>query len=263
MTRTITRLLAGLGHRVVDALARLGRWFGFMLALLPALPASLLRPRLVVDQLYQVGVLSLQIILVAGAFVGLVLGLQGYSILATYGSAESVGVVVALSLVRELGPVLTALLFAGRAGSALTAELGLMKSTEQLAGMEMMAVDPLKRVVAPRFWAGVIAMPLLAALFSLVGVFGGYAIGVGLLGVDSGSYWSQIQSQVDFFDDIVNGVLKSLVFGVVAAWIALFEGYDCVPTAEGVSRATTRTVVNTSLAVLGLDFIMTALMFNV
>ena len=171
--------------------------------------------------------------------------------------------VVALSLVRELGPVLTALLFAGRAGSALTAELGLMKSTEQLAGMEMMAVDPLKRVVAPRFWAGVISMPLLAALFSLVGVLGGFAIGVGLLGVDSGSYWSQIQSQVDFREDIVNGIIKSMVFGVVAVWIALFEGYDCLPTAEGVSRATTRTVVNTSLAVLGLDFIMTALMFNV
>ncbi|HES76530.1 MAG TPA: lipid asymmetry maintenance ABC transporter permease subunit MlaE, partial [bacterium] len=260
--RTLTNLLARLGSAVLDALARLGRWFEFMLALAPALPTSLLRPRLIVDQLFHVGVLSLQIILVAGAFVGMVLGLQGYSILATYGSAESLGVVVALSLVRELGPVLTALLFAGRAGSALTAELGLMKSTEQLAGMEMMAVDPVRRVVAPRFWAAVLAMPLLAALFSLVGVLGGFAIGVGLLGVDSGSYWSQIQSQVDFHEDIVNGVIKSLVFGLVAAWIALYEGYDCLPTAEGVSRATTRTVVNTSLAVLGLDFIMTALMFN-
>ena len=263
MMRPVSNGLARIGRMVLDALARMGRWFVFMLALLPALPASLLRPRLIVDQLYQVGVLSLQIILVAGAFVGMVLGLQGYSILATYGSAESLGVVVALSLVRELGPVLTALLFAGRAGSALTAELGLMKSTEQLAGMEMMAVDPLKRVVAPRFWAGVLAMPLLAALFSLVGVLGGFAIGVGLLGVDSGSYWSQIQSQVDFREDIINGIIKSIVFGVVAVWIALFEGYDCLPTAEGVSRATTRTVVNTSLAVLGLDFIMTALMFNV
>jgi phospholipid/cholesterol/gamma-HCH transport system permease protein len=256
-------MLAHLGRSALEGLARLGRWFVFMLTLLPALPSALLRPRLLVDQLFHIGVLSLQIILVAGVFVGMVLGLQGYSILATYGSAESLGVVVALSLVRELGPVLTALLFAGRAGSAITAEIGLMKSTEQLAGMEMMAVDPLKRVVAPRFWAGVLSMPLLAALFSLVGVLGGYAIGVGLLGVDAGSYWSQIQSQVDFRDDIVNGVIKSVVFGVVAIWIALFEGFDCVPTAEGVSRATTRTVVNTSLAVLGLDFIMTALMFNV
>lgn len=256
-------LLARLGRGVQEALARLGRWFLFMLILLPTLPAALLRPALLRDQLYQLGVLSLQIILVAGAFVGLVLGLQGYSILATYGSAESLGVVVALSLVRELGPVLTALLFAGRAGSALTAELGLMKSTEQLAGMEMMAVDPLRRVIAPRFWAGVIAMPLLAALFSWVGILGGFAVGVGLLGVDMGAYWSQIQSQVDIYDDVLNGVIKSVVFGVVAVWIALFEGYDCVPTAEGVSRATTRTVVNTSLAVLGLDFIMTALMFNV
>lgn len=256
-------LLAGLGQRAQSALARLGRLHLFLLNLLPALPGGLLRPRLVVDQLFYIGVLSMQIILVSGAFVGLVLGLQGYNILITYGSAESLGVVVALSLVRELGPVITALLFAGRAGSAITAEIGLMKSTEQLAGMEMMAVDPMKRVVAPRFIAGFLAMPLLAALFSAVGVLGGYFIGVGLLGVDAGAYWSQIESGVDFYDDIVNGVIKSLVFGVVAIWIAVFEGFDCVPTAEGVSRATTRTVVNTSLAVLGLDFIMTALMFNV
>ncbi|MEW6729297.1 MAG: lipid asymmetry maintenance ABC transporter permease subunit MlaE [Pseudomonadota bacterium] len=257
------RGFALLGRRAQDALARLGRLHLFLLALLPALPAGLLRPRLVVDQLFAIGVLSMQIILVSGLFVGLVLGLQGYNILTTFGSAESLGVVVALSLVRELGPVITALLFAGRAGSAITAEIGLMKSTEQLAGMEMMAVDPLKRVVAPRFLAGFLAMPLLAALFSAIGVLGGYFIGVGLLGVDAGAYWSQIESRVDFHEDIVNGVIKSLVFGVVAIWIAVFEGFDCVPTAEGVSRATTRTVVNTSLAVLGLDFIMTALMFNV
>jgi phospholipid/cholesterol/gamma-HCH transport system permease protein len=257
------RLLARLGQRVQEALARLGRLHLFLLALLPALPAGLLRPRLVVDQLFHIGVLSMQIILVSGLFVGLVLGLQGYNILTTFGSAESLGVVVALSLVRELGPVITALLFAGRAGSAITAEIGLMKSTEQLSGMEMMAVDPLKRVVAPRFIAGFLAMPLLAALFSAIGVLGGYFIGVGLLGVDAGAYWSQIESRVDFHEDIVNGVIKSLVFGVVAIWIAVFEGFDCVPTPDGVSRATTRTVVNTSLAVLGLDFIMTALMFNV
>lgn len=257
------RGLALLGRRAQEALARLGRLHLFLLALLPALPAGLLRPRLVVDQLFTIGVLSMQIILVSGLFVGLVLGLQGYNILNTFGSAESLGVVVALSLVRELGPVITALLFAGRAGSAITAEIGLMKSTEQLAGMEMMAVDPLKRVVAPRFLAGFLAMPLLAALFSAIGVLGGYFIGVGLLGVDAGAYWSQIESRVDFHEDIVNGVIKSLVFGIVAIWIAVFEGFDCVPTPDGVSRATTRTVVNTSLAVLGLDFIMTALMFNV
>ncbi|TQV64897.1 MAG: lipid asymmetry maintenance ABC transporter permease subunit MlaE [Halothiobacillaceae bacterium] len=257
------RLLAALGQRAQSALARLGRLHLFLLGLLPALPGGLLRPRLVVDQLFHIGVLSMQIILVSGAFVGLVLGLQGYNILITYGSAESLGVVVALSLVRELGPVITALLFAGRAGSAITAEIGLMKSTEQLAGMEMMAVDPMKRVIAPRFIAGFMAMPLLAALFSAVGVLGGFFIGVGTLGVDAGAYWSQIESGVDFYDDIVNGVIKSLVFGAVAIWIAVFEGLDCVPTAEGVSRATTRTVVNTSLAVLGLDFIMTALMFNI
>ncbi len=257
------RLLALLGRRAQEALARLGRLHLFLLALLPALPAGFLRPRLVIDQLFHIGVLSMQIILVSGLFVGLVLGLQGYNVLSTFGSAESLGVVVALGLLRELGPVVTALLFAGRAGSAITAEIGLMKSTEQLSGMEMMAVDPLRRVVAPRFIAGFLAMPLLAALFSAIGVLGGYFIGVGLLGVDAGAYWSQIESRVDFHEDVVNGVIKSLVFGVVAIWIAVFEGFDCVPTPEGVSRATTRTVVNTSLAVLGLDFIMTALMFNV
>lgn len=257
------RWLASLGQRTQSALGRLGRMHLFLLRLLPALPSGVVRLRLVSDQLFHIGVLSMQIVLVSGAFVGLVLGLQGYNILVTYGSAESLGVVVALSLVRELGPVITALLFAGRAGSAITAEIGLMKSTEQLAGMEMMAVDPLRRVVAPRFIAGFLAMPLLAAMFSAVGVLGGYFIGVGMLGVDAGAYWSQIESNVDFHDDIVNGIIKSLVFGTVAIWIAIFEGFDCVPTAEGVSRATTRTVVHTSLAVLGLDFIMTALMFNV
>jgi phospholipid/cholesterol/gamma-HCH transport system permease protein len=192
----------------------------------------------------------------------MVLGLQGYVTLSKFGAEASLGVVVALSLVRELGPVVTALLFAGRAGSALTAEIGLMKATEQLSGMEMMAVDPIKRVVAPRFLAGFIAMPLLAAIFSAVGVFGGMFVGVGLLGVDPGAYWSQMQDAVDFNADILNGVIKSLVFGFVAAWIAVYEGYDAPATAEGVSRATTRTVVHTALAVLGLDFILTALMFG-
>jgi phospholipid/cholesterol/gamma-HCH transport system permease protein len=222
----------------------------------------LLRPRLVIAQLFSVGVLTLLIILVSGLFVGMVLGLQGYNTLVDFGAEESLGVVVALSLVRELGPVVAALLFAGRAGSALTAEIGLMKATEQLSGMEMMAVDPMKRVVAPRFLAGFLSMPLLAAIFSAVGVYGGYFVGVGLLGVDDGAFWSQMQAKVDLHEDVFNGVIKSVVFGFVAAWIAVFEGYDAVPTSEGVSRATTRTVVHTALAILGLDFVLTALMFG-
>ena len=198
----------------------------------------------------------------AGLFVGMVLGLQGYNTLVDFGAEESLGVVVSLGLLRELGPVVTALLFAGRAGSALTAEIGLMKATEQLSAMEMMAVDPIRRVLAPRFLAGFISMPLLAAIFSAIGVIGGYFVGVGLLGVDEGAYWSQMQANVDLQDDIYNGVIKSVVFGFVAAWIAVFEGYDAVPTSEGVSRATTRTVVHTALTVLGLDFVLTALMFG-
>ncbi|MFO7602513.1 MAG: lipid asymmetry maintenance ABC transporter permease subunit MlaE, partial [Gammaproteobacteria bacterium] len=198
----------------------------------------------------------------SGLFVGMVLGLQGYNTLVDFGAEESLGVVVSLSLVRELGPVVTALLFAGRAGSALTAEIGLMKATEQLSAMEMMAIDPIRRVLAPRFLAGFFSMPLLAAIFSAVGVIGGYFVGVGLLGVDDGAYWSQMQAKVDLYEDIYNGVIKSLAFGVIVTWIALFEGYDTVPTSEGVSRATTRTVVHSSLAILGMDFILTALMFG-
>jgi phospholipid/cholesterol/gamma-HCH transport system permease protein len=234
----------------------------FLLRALGGVPSLFLRPWLPVQQLYNVGVLTILIIVVAGVFVGMVLGLQGYNILVRFNSESSLGVMVGLSLVRELGPVVTALLFAGRAGSALTAEIGLMKATEQLSGMEMMAVDPYKRVFAPRFIAGLISMPLLAALFSAVGVMGGYFVGVGLLGVDSGAYWSQMQSSVDFRDDVVNGIIKSVVFGFVATWIAVFEGYDSVPTSEGVSRATTRSVVYASLVVLGLNFILTALMIS-
>jgi phospholipid/cholesterol/gamma-HCH transport system permease protein len=188
--------------------------------------------------------------------------LQGFETLETYGSEEVLGVLVALSLVRELGPVVAALLFASRAGSAITAEIGLMKATEQLAAMEMMAVDPVARVVAPRFWAGVISMPMLAALFSAMGIFGGYLVGVVLIGVDEGSFWSQMQAQVDFKEDILNGVIKSVVFGVAVTAIALFEGYDAPPTAEGVSGATTRTVVTSSLVILALDFVLTAFMFR-
>lgn len=255
-------LLRQLGRGGLGFFERLGRAHLFLAYVIMGLGDLLPRFRLVIVQVWSVGVLSLVIILVSGLFVGMVLGLQGYNTLVDFGAEESLGVVVSLSLVRELGPVVSALLFAGRAGSALTAEIGLMKATEQLAGMEMMAVDPLRRVVGPRFLAGVISMPLLAAIFSAVGVLGGFFVGVGLLGVDDGAFWSQMQDKVDLYDDVYNGVVKSVVFGFVVTWIAVFEGYDAVPTSEGVSRATTRTVVHSSLAVLGLDFVLTALMFS-
>ena len=251
-----------IGHHTVNGLWRLGYASRFFALILLQSGTSFRRLRLIIRELYFTGVLSLIIILVSGLFVGMVLGLQGYQTLQTYGSESALGVLVALSLVRELGPVVAALLFASRAGSAMTAEIGLMKATEQLSAMEMMAVDPIARVVAPRFWAGVISMPLLAAMFSAMGVFGGYLVGVVLIGVDEGSFWSQMQNAVDFREDIVNGVIKSFVFGVAVTWIALFEGYDAPPTAEGVSGATTRTVVTSSLAILGLDFVLTALMFR-
>ena len=254
--------LQRLGHWGLGLFERLGRGHLFLLSTLAGLHILLMRPRLVIREVYSAGVLSLLIIVVSGTFVGMVLGLQGYNTLVDFGAEQSLGSVVALSLLRELGPVVTALLFAGRAGSALTAEIGLMKSTEQLSGMEMMAVDPMQRVIAPRFWAGFLSMPLLATIFSAVGVMGGYFVGVGLLGVDAGAFWSQMQANVDFHEDVMNGVIKSVVFGFVVTWIALFEGYDAMPTSEGVSRATTRTVVHSSLAVLGLDFILTGLMFN-
>ncbi len=252
----------GLGRRAIDGVLRLGYATRFFALTLSHSGTSFSRPRLIIRELYFSGVLSLIIILVSGLFVGMVLGFQGYQTLKTYGSESALGVLVALSLVRELGPVVSALLFASRAGSAMTAEIGLMKATEQLSAMEMMAVDPIARVVAPRFWAGVVSMPLLAAMFSAMGVYGGYLIGVVVIGVDEGSFWSQMQSAVDFREDIVNGVIKSIVFGVAVTWIALFEGYDAPPTAEGVSGATTRTVVTSSLAILGLDFILTAFMFR-
>ncbi|CAK0779083.1 intermembrane phospholipid transport system, integral membrane subunit MlaE [Gammaproteobacteria bacterium] len=254
--------LAAWGRRTLEILMRLGRAHLLLYYVALALPASLRHLREVVRQLHSVGVRSLVIIVVSGLFVGMVLSLQGYNTLVDFGAAQSLGVLVALSLVRELGPVVSALLYGGRAGSALAAEIGLMKATEQLSGMEMMAVDPLERVVAPRFVAGVLAMPLLAAIFSAVGVLGGYFVAVGLLGLDDGAFWSQMQAKVNFYEDIGNGIIKSIVFGFAATWIALFQGYDAVPTAEGVSLATTRTVVHTALAVLALDFVLTALMFN-
>ena len=233
-----------------------------IVGILRGLGDLVMRPMLLVQQMFSVGVLSIVIIGVSGLFVGMVLGLQGFYVLSKFGAEQTLGVMVAASLVRELGPVVTALLFAGRAGSALTAEIGLMKATEQLSGLEMMAIDPVKRVLTPRFMAGFISMPLLAAMFSAIGIMGGSFVGVGLLGVDGGAFWSQMQSKIDLHEDIYNGVIKSVVFGFVCTWIALFQGYDATPTSAGVSRATTRTVVHSALAVLGLDFVLTALMFG-
>jgi phospholipid/cholesterol/gamma-HCH transport system permease protein len=254
--------IENLGNRTIQIIWRIGFAVRFFVAILLHSGTAFRRFGLTIREMYFSGSLSMIIILVSGLFVGMVLGLQGYETLQRYGSESALGTLVALSLVRELGPVLAGLLFASRAGSAITAEIGLMKATEQLSAMEMMAVDPIARVVAPRFWAGVISMPLLAALFSAMGILGGYLVGVKLIGVDEGSFWSQMQSSVDFGQDIMNGVIKSVVFGIAITTIALFEGYDAPPTAEGVSGATTRTVVTSSLAVLALDFVLTAFMFR-
>ena len=257
-----TKTISMIGHRAINAVWRIGMASRFLVLTLLYSGSSFRRTHLIVKELFSTGVMSLIIIIVAGLFVGMVLGLQGYETLQRYGSESALGVMVALGLVRELGPVVAALLFASRAGSAMTAEIGLMKATEQISAMEMMAVNPIARIVAPRFWAGVISMPLLAAMFSTAGIFGGYFVGVVQIGVDEGSFWSQMQAAVDFRDDIMNGVIKSFVFGTVVTLIALFEGYDAPPTAEGVSGATTRTVVTSSLAILMLDFVLTAIMFR-
>ncbi len=254
--------LQSLGHKSLSSVQRIGRGHIFLLQVLPAMQGMVFRPSLLIRQMHSVGVQTLLIIVVAGLFVGMVIALQAYNALVDFGAEDSVSVMVVLSLLRELGPVVTALLFAGRAGSALTAEIGLMKATEQLSGMEMMAVNPVERVIAPRFLAGFLSMPLLAAIFSAVGVTGGYLVAVELLGLDAGAFWSQAVARVDLYQDLGNGMIKSAVFGFVVVWIAVFEGYDCVPTSEGLGRATTRTVVHSSLAVLGLDFVLTALMFN-
>jgi len=251
-----------LGAGTRETFTKIGRASFFLISTLIGMASVFIRPRLLLKQMHSVGVLSFWIIAISGLFVGMVLGLQGFYILSRFGAEETLGVMVAASLVRELGPVVAALLFAGRAGSALTAEIGLMKATEQLSGMEMMAIDPIKRIISPRFLAGLLSMPLLAALFSAIGILGGQMVGCGLLGVDEGAYWSQMNATIDFQKDIINGVIKSVVFGVITTWIALFEGYDAIPTAEGVSRATTRTVVNSAFSILGLDFILTALMFG-
>jgi phospholipid/cholesterol/gamma-HCH transport system permease protein len=254
--------VAAMGRMVREYIVNVGyatRTFG---ALLRSSGGLLRRFRLVTDQIHFIGNYSLVIIAVSGLFVGFVLGLQGYYTLNKYGSEQALGLLVALSLTRELGPVVTALLFAGRAGTSLTAEIGLMKAGEQLSAMEMMAVNPFERVLAPRFWAGVIAMPILATIFSAVGIFGGYVVGVLMIGVDEGAFWSQMQAGVDVWKDIANGVIKSIVFGFAVTFIALYQGYEAQPTPEGVARATTRTVVIASLSVLWLDFLLTALMFN-
>lgn len=258
----MVELVAATGHKALSRLAAIGRAAIFLFQALVARPAPAVMLPLLTRQIYVVGVQSLIIIVVSGLFIGMVLGLQGYTILVDYGSEQAVGQMVALSLVRELAPVVTALLFAGRAGSALTAEIGLMKATEQLASLEMIGVDPLRRIVAPRFWAGFICMPLLASVFALVGVYGGALVSVEWLGIYEGSFWANMQNAVNFYDDVLNGVIKAAVFGLVVTWIAVFQGYDCIPTSEGISQATTRTVVYSSLAVLGLDFVLTALMFG-
>lgn len=259
---TILNYFAGIGRSTLNVMHAIGQASLMLWGALVAFP-QWKNIRLTITQMYVVGVQSLLIIMVSGLFIGMVMALQGYTILVNYGAEGSLGPMVALSILRELGPVVTALLFAGRAGSALTAEIGLMKATEQLSSLEMMAIDPLRRVISPRFWAGVISMPMLALIFSAIGILGGHIVGVDWLGVDSGSYWSIMQATVEWNQDIVNGVIKSIVFALVVVWIALFKGYSCVPTSEGISQATTQTVVYSSLAILGLDFVLTALMFGI
>ncbi len=249
---------SGLG--ILEVLGRAGRLLWMALVSPPDLRNG---PRLLIKQLWFVGVYSLVIICVSGAFIGMVLALQGYTVLVRFGADQALGQLVSLALIRELGPVVAALLFAGRAGSALTAEIGLMKATEQLASMEMIGVDPLRRVVRPRLWAGMIAMPILAQIFNVVAILGAVAVGVDWLGVDAGSFWANMQSAVEFREDVLNGLIKSVVFGAVITWIAVFQGFDAMPTSEGISAATTRTVVYSSLAILGMDFLLTAVMFGV
>ena len=254
--------LAALGHRGIKTTATFGRAGLMLFNAVVGKPEFRKHAPLLVRQLYNVGVLSMLIIIVSGLFIGMVLGLQGYLVLTTYSAETSLGMLVALSLLRELGPVVTALLFAGRAGTSLTAEIGLMKSGEQFSAMEMMAVDPVQRIIAPRFWAGIIVMPLLTAVFNAVGVLGGWIVSVPMIGVDPGAFWSQMQGGVDIFSDLGNGVIKSVAFGITVTFVALLQGYMAKPTADGVARATTRTVVMASLMVLGLDFLLTALMFS-
>jgi phospholipid/cholesterol/gamma-HCH transport system permease protein len=258
----VTGLLAPIGRRTLEILRVLGHHAFFFVDLLRTSPAALRRPYLVVAQIHAIGNLSLLIIMASGLAVGFVLALQMYYALVTYGAAESLGLIVNLSLVRELGPVVTGLLFAGRAGTSLTAEIGLMKAGEQLAAMDMMAIDPRTRVLAPRFLGGIVSMPILAILFSTIGILGAYVVAVLLIGVDSGNFWSIMQSGVDVWRDVGNGIVKSIVFGVICTFVALYQGYETQATPEGVAHATTRTVVIASLGILAMDFVLTALMFS-
>lgn len=258
----ILKLLNELGEFGINFCERLGSSGMFLIRSLPCLPSPIKTWRLISEQIFAVGFLSLIIIVVSGLFIGMVLGLQGEHTLSQFGASQQLGQLVALSVVRELGPVVTALLFAGRAGSSLTAEIGLMKTTDQLSSMEMMGVDPLKRIISPRFWGGVISMPILSMIFSVVAIYGGYVVGVKWLGLDAGTFWSNMQAGVHFHEDIVNGIIKSIVFGFVVTWIAVFQGFASEPTAAGIAKATTKTVVYSSLAVLGLDFVLTAVMLG-
>jgi len=251
-----------LGRSGIQSLTAVGRAGIMLYQALIGRPEPRKHFPLLIQQLYVVGVESVLIILVSGLFIGMVLGLQGYRVLVDFGAEASLGPLVALSLLRELGPVVTALLFAGRAGSALTAEIGLMKATEQLSSLEMMAIDPLRRIVSPRFWAGAMSLPLLSLIFCMVGIVGGKLVGVDWLGADEGGFWSSMQASVDWDKDIIQGIYKAVVFALAVTWVALFNGYDSLPTAAGISQATTRTVVHASLLVLGLDFVMTAVMFR-
>ncbi len=262
MLKVIPSGFRRVGHFTLEIAEGIGAVVVFLALTLRHSGTSFRRFSLTIREIFFSGVMSLIIILVSGLFVGMVLGLQGYETLQTYGSAESVGVLVALSLTRELGPVVSALLFASRAGSAITAEIGLMKATEQLSAMEMMAINPIARVVGPRFWGGVLSMPLLTAMFIAMGVFGGYLVAVVMIGVDPGAFWSQMDGRVDFGHDVINGMVKSGVFGLAICAIATYQGYAAEPTAEGVSGATTRTVVSSSLAILALDLVLTAFMLK-
>ena len=262
MSQWLYQVIAALGHYVISQVRGIGKLALFSWQVFLRLGAGFSRFGLVVQQIHFIGNYSLVIISVSGLFVGFVLGLQGYYILVRYGSEQALGVLVAVSLLRELGPVVTALLFAGRAGTSLTAEIGLMRAGEQLAAMEMMGVDPLRRIIVPRFLGAVISMPVLAIIFSAIGNIGSWFVGVQLIGTDNGAFWSQMQNGVDLYIDVVNSVIKSFVFGVIVGLVALFQGYSSRPTPDGVSRATTRTVVISSLLVLGVDFMMTALMFS-
>lgn len=261
MFEAVAHSLRGLGAWTIDAVWKLGFASRFLLAIVMQSGQLFLRPRLLIREIFFSGVLSLIIIIVSGIFVGMVLALQGYNTLVRFGSADALGTLVALSLLRELGPVLAALLFASRSGSAMTAEIGLMKATEQLDAMAVMGVNPVARVIAPRFWAGVLSLPVLTALFNVMGIIGGYYVGVVMIGLDEGAYWAQMQNAVDIYDDVANGLIKSVFFGVAVTLIAVFEGYDCEATAAGVSSATTRTVVTSALVILAMDFVLTAFMF--